>query len=623
MLGITVLCQAVQVDGHCYLENQSNHEGSKVLFQADSPSAVTDSVFTDSLGYYLIDLETGVYDIYYTHEGYYDEDMLDRLLLSNTQLQDVTLIEIFQNQISGALSGVITSGNYRVVGNIFIPQGDSLIIEAGTEFQFDGDYEFDIYGYLYADGNENDSIIFKLTPISVSWDGVDFHDTSDDSSRLEYCLITGSDSSGIWCENSSPTISHCTISENSTYIHHDAGGGIFLIYSDAVIENCRINNNSIYGYMGGGIYIGDFSAPVIRGCTISGNTSASDGSGAGIVCWENSSPFIENCTITYNSIQVSGSGGGIYGISSTATIRNCTIKWNSAGPLGHGGGIYLVGCNATISYCTISGNTAGHSQYPGRGGGIYYTNASPVIDSFIIENCTISDNSVGSNGYGGGIYWTGSSCGPNIVNTIVASNDNGGGIYFSGPSTSVSITYSDFYGNAGGNLIGYYIPEHLGQIVTVNNNGDPCDIFYNIFLNPMFSSGYQLQSGSPCIDAGDPTYPYDPDSTIADIGAFFFDQLWISDPQETPQPTEFHLSQNYPNPFNATTTISYDVPVRGLVKIHIYNVLGQHITTLLNQISDPGTHHLTWNATDSPSGIYFIQLTTSTHTQTIKMVLLK
>ncbi len=41
MIAMAALCHAVQVDGYCYLENQTNHEGTKVLFQADSPSAVT------------------------------------------------------------------------------------------------------------------------------------------------------------------------------------------------------------------------------------------------------------------------------------------------------------------------------------------------------------------------------------------------------------------------------------------------------------------------------------------------------------------------------------------------------------------------------------------------------
>ncbi len=88
-------------------------------------------------------------------------------------------------------------------------------------------------------------------------------------------------------------------------------------------------------------------------------------------------------------------------------------------------------------------------------------------------------------------------------------------------------------------------------------------------------------------------------------------------------PHSFALHPAYPNPFNPTTIISYDVPVRALVKVDIYNILGQHITTLLNQISDSGTHHLTWNAADSPSGIYFVQMEAGEHHQVKKVVLLK
>ena len=61
---------AVQADGYCYLENQQNHEGTKVLFQADSPGAVTDSTFTDALGYYQIDLAVGMYDVLFIHNGF-------------------------------------------------------------------------------------------------------------------------------------------------------------------------------------------------------------------------------------------------------------------------------------------------------------------------------------------------------------------------------------------------------------------------------------------------------------------------------------------------------------------------------------------------------------------------
>jgi len=62
--------------------------------------------------------------------------------------------------------------------------------------------------------------------------------------------------------------------------------------------------------------------------------------------------------------------------------------------------------------------------------------------------------------------------------------------------------------------------------VWVSSNGDSCDVYHNIFADPLYISNwdFRLLEGSPCIDAGDPSYPYDPDNTVADIGAFFFDQ---------------------------------------------------------------------------------------------------
>ena len=63
-------------------------------------------------------------------------------------------------------------------------------------------------------------------------------------------------------------------------------------------------------------------------------------------------------------------------------------------------------------------------------------------------------------------------------------------------SSDISITFGDFYDNTGGNFTGNGIPPNLGQIVTQNANGDPCDIFYNIFLNPMLTTNYHLQAGS-------------------------------------------------------------------------------------------------------------------------------
>jgi len=75
------------------------------------------------------------------------------------------------------------------------------------------------------------------------------------------------------------------------------------------------------------------------------------------------------------------------------------------------------------------------------------------------------------------------------------------------------------------------VPTGAGTITTVNANGDPCDQYYNILLNPNFVNLYTgnlgLRENSPCIDAGDPALPQDPDGTVADQGAIYFFQCPI------------------------------------------------------------------------------------------------
>jgi hypothetical protein len=93
-------------------------------------------------------------------------------------------------------------------------------------------------------------------------------------------------------------------------------------------------------------------------------------------------------------------------------------------------------------------------------------------------------------------------------------------------------------------------------------------------------------------------------------------------------PTEFALSQNVPNPFNPTTIVQYALPKDAQVNIAVYNVLGQHVKTLVNDMQRAGMQTVTWDGTDNSgssvaSGVYFYKIRAGDFSDTKKMVLLK
>jgi len=88
-------------------------------------------------------------------------------------------------------------------------------------------------------------------------------------------------------------------------------------------------------------------------------------------------------------------------------------------------------------------------------------------------------------------------------------------------------------------------------------------------------------------------------------------------------PSEFMLFQNYPNPFNPVTTIKYIIPQAENVNISVYDIIGNRITTLVNEETAPGEYNVQFNATDLASGVYFYSIKAGTFCKTMKFILLK
>ena len=110
-----------------------------------------------------------------------------------------------------------------------------------------------------------------------------------------------------------------------------------------------------------------------------------------------------------------------------------------------------------------------------------------------------------------------------------------------------------------------------------------------------------------------------------------FDTTWMfhygvpDNPTSHPIPKAFTLEQNYPNPFTGSTVIGYDLPRRDHVRIIVFDELGRTITTLVDDMENAGDatsrKPLVFSANSLASGVYFYRMTTSSFTETKKMML--
>ncbi|MGE5457396.1 MAG: T9SS type A sorting domain-containing protein, partial [Methanococcaceae archaeon] len=94
-------------------------------------------------------------------------------------------------------------------------------------------------------------------------------------------------------------------------------------------------------------------------------------------------------------------------------------------------------------------------------------------------------------------------------------------------------------------------------------------------------------------------------------------------------PADFSLNQNYPNPFNPSTRISYTLPFESKIKLSVYNMLGELVTTLFEGIQQQGNHETLFDGSRLSSGIYICRIEASNNTEknnfnsAIKMILIK
>jgi hypothetical protein len=296
--------------------------------------------------------------------------------------------------------------------------------------------------------------------------------------------------------------------------------------NSSVLSGFTITGGSVSGIVwGAGISCFDSStgleaSPTIRGCVVTDNDGANNAFGAGI---GGGAPTIEDCAISSNA--ASGSeGGGVWG---APRISRCRIEGNSAYDAG---GIFVGGTGCVIEDSVIAYNFADEGA---RGGGIQVGGGSAIAADTVIRRCLVYRNTVDGlgglyTGTGGGIHvapigssnTTIESC--TIADNVSSDNpfgDDYGGAYGAG-------AYHDciLWGNSQIDLDS----THAATATYCDVDGGFAGAG-NLALDPLFfdaaNDDYFLTPSSPCVDAGDPASPLDPDGTRADMGALTFPQF--------------------------------------------------------------------------------------------------
>ncbi len=408
------------------------------------------------------------------------------------------------------------------------------------------------------ESGEDQALLSGFTITNGYGDGLPFLEVlMDPEEAIEF--VKGG---GIHCYYSGPTLSNLVINNNTA---RNVGGGIGIVSSNPIIENVQIINNSVLDV---------------------------DAIGGGGIAISSGNPIINNCEIINNDVgsnQLNMTmGGGIFtlpyiGDATIVTISNSTVKGNSAV---YGGGLGFFEGAYNMERLLIFDNTADNGSAICLGDPSGMIN-NPDTLSAIIVSSTIANN-IGNDGILGE-----SDCNIDIINSILWENGTNEINVVSG---EVNVLYSDVLG---------------GWTGEGNIDSDP------LFIDSI-NGNYHLTETSPCIDAGDPISPLDPDGTLADIGAFYFNQLNEINDIEI-KLSEFKLS-NHPNPFNPETNIQFDIKENETGILNIFNIKGQIIES--HQF-ESGNHNYVWDASKQATGIYFYELQSQTNMETRKMLLLK
>jgi hypothetical protein len=409
-----VFATEAAVSGFTKLDGESNHSGITVTFVRVAPSVLEYTATTDVAGEFTVVIETGVYEITYSSDGYFSRKLLDQFIYEETNVPAISLP--------------------RITTLIRVPSTLPTIQEA-IGASADGDT------VLVTPGRYMENINFLGKEILVA---------------SEY-ILTGERS-----------IIRETVID---------GGGTYRVVE---FSNGEGNGAQLVGLT------------ITNGFTDRNHAGESPGRGGGILCYR-AYPIIRDLWIHNNEAE--SSGGGISILSNRhpdnpdILIDNVIIENNKA--------MYTAAIESGATPVCIQNSIISSNIAEYQGIITYYGGAFQILNSVIADNRADA---------GSIIKMSGSlSDGVTLQNCICSNNSGRLNVFIDNASEGpLNINNCCFYDNNDFYLLDF--APYFGDIVTENVNGDPCDVFGNIFLNPWFvnpaEGNYHLTTISPCIGAG-------------------------------------------------------------------------------------------------------------------------
>jgi hypothetical protein len=490
------------------------------------------------------------------------------VLLCSAAASAGTLVHVDQDALGGANDGSSWDDAYLDLKDalLFAPAGAELRIAEGTYLPDQGTglrsttfgvaQALSLYGgYAGSGAPDPDARDPVATPTVLSGDlqgddGPSFSNRSDNAYHvvtlgpptivLDGLTIRGGNADGaLWPDfhggglrgaGPDDLIRDCTFLDNRA---DDQGGGM---RSSATVEGCLFVGNHAGNWGGGAVLFGASVTDTVfegntagsgvgfprgagalvedgdmHGCVFRANVADGDGLGGGLAVHGTSSVTILGCSFEANVVTGDGQGGGAWDgdfDSSSTTFEQCAFLGNRVeGAAGVGGGVYggEEDGGLTVARCVLTGNHAG-----GTGGAVYIREGGNVRRSTLVANTCGDATGAGAFKLGGSGLFVRSSIA--WANTAGASQTESAQL--DGTTLPPNVNYSCVMGWSGA----FAGTGSIGAAPQFVDADGADDVFGTL------DDDVGLTSGSPCIDTGDPGQPLDPDGTVIEMGAVYFDQ---------------------------------------------------------------------------------------------------